>query len=514
MKLPFILTFFLCIIILIGILLLHSQKSFTFTPSSYEESILAIDNPCRGFYHIYRYRLDSNANQLESEISNHRLWNETERLALLEINLKAYADCDIPNEGLLSLSTILSTWTQSNKRLILRFLYDWDGKAIQSEPKNLQQIIRHMSQVAPIVNQYHNQIYLLQGIFIGDYAEMHDSIHLTDHNINTLFHHLHSIIDPSIYLSTRTPAQWRLVTGIKNIPNDFTNGQDPIASRLGLFNDGMLGSISDLGTYTKATLPHASFLAEEQVRDKELSFQNRLCRNVPNGGEVVITNPLNDLSNAIKDFRTMHITYLNAAYDPAVLKKWKQSTYTGNDLYHGMNGYDYISMHLGYRIKLNTCKLTLSHWKHQTLNIKLTFKNVGFSAPNLKFDSMIILKNQEKQDVEQSVSLAKHFACGGSQSRHLPSRRSAIHPEGFCLLGSSKNFPSKQESSLSMDFTTLSYNEVKSSKCSFSTSQLVAGNYVLYLKIMDSQTKETIQLANKLTNTEFGYVLGQINFSK
>ena len=56
----------------------------------------------------------------------------TEALALLEINLKNYRKAEIGEKGLSQLNGILAAWEKSpfGTKLILRFLYDWDGIAL------------------------------------------------------------------------------------------------------------------------------------------------------------------------------------------------------------------------------------------------------------------------------------------------------------------------------------------------------------------------------------------------
>ena len=45
---------------------------------------------------------------------------------------------------------------------------------------------------------------------------------------------------------------------------------------------------------------------------------------MPNGGEVVLDNPLNDFSQAVEALRCMHVSYLNAEHDLNVLRKWNR----------------------------------------------------------------------------------------------------------------------------------------------------------------------------------------------
>ena len=84
-------------------------------------------------------------------------------------------------------------------------------------------------------------------------------------------------------------------------------------ARLGLYNDGMLGSVSDLGTYGDTKRKDATSPSYKGTREDELKFQNTLCQYVPNGGEVVSDNSYNDLQGVIfKVPNCEHVSYVAA----------------------------------------------------------------------------------------------------------------------------------------------------------------------------------------------------------
>ena len=221
--------------------------------------------------------------------------------------------CRLSSDALFTgFDSILGAWAGSNKQLILRFLYDWDGNASATEPSDIKIILKHMEQTASVYNKYADSIYILQGLYIGSYGEMHGSAHQDKNNIIRLARKLYNVSAPSIFLAVRTPAQLRAIT-------EGTDGL--VTERLGLFNDGILSSTSDCGTYA------------EGKREQELEFQDNLCLSVPNGGEAIIENPLNNINNAVKDLRKMHVSYLNSMYDASVLDKWKASEYNGDGIF-------------------------------------------------------------------------------------------------------------------------------------------------------------------------------------
>ena len=357
--------------LVLGCITAYFKKSTDYTAVSSSETNTTLSNPYIGWYSLIGYTLSDSG--LSSVPSSYLTADSPTELVLLEINLRNYADCDISVSGLSNLDLLLSEWSDTKKQLILRFVYDWDGNNLQTEPSSRSQIERHIEQVAPFINKYKKSVYLLQGIFVGNWGEMNHSEYLSADDMTFLAQKLAALTDPSIFLAVRTPAQMRTIlkTATPLTGTDAYSGS--LASRLGLYNDGMLGSATDTGTYGDSSSDTSDYTAS-WPRAEELAFQNQLCNYVPNGGEVILPNSYNDLDEAVSSLRTMHVSYLNRDYDTDVLeKKWKASTYSGSDpVWQGTNGYDYISNHLGYRYVLMT-----SSFSHSQLSI--TLENKGFS---------------------------------------------------------------------------------------------------------------------------------------
>lgn len=250
---PFRLLIPVCIMlgILIFCLLVMRFNRITYSTESFFESSRQLSNPYQGFYHIIGYTLSDDYDPADG--SSDQTGSYTDALALVEINLKNYRTDKISETGLTQLNDILTSWSESpaHTKLILRFLYDWDGLALANEPESLDLILTHMDQISTLVNRHREAVYIMQGIFVGNWGEMHHSRFIDDASVKTLIGHLSDVIDPSIYLSVRTPAQWRMINDLYDLPAKFPafGADDSLTGRLGLFNDGMLGSESDLGTY-------------------------------------------------------------------------------------------------------------------------------------------------------------------------------------------------------------------------------------------------------------------------
>ena len=340
------LLFFLLLLVFLALFAFLGIRSFyraNYMPEPCTESADELSNPYIGFYHMYGYVLGSDSLSNLPAASDSDAKNR-QGIVMLEVNLQNFSNEDLSDSALSQLDTILSAWQRHGSQVILRFLYDWDGKAMETEPQSLEQILRHMDQTAEVVNRYTDCVFLMQGIFVGNCGEMNNSHYMSDEDCTTLMHHLAEVTDPSVFLSVRTPVQRRKILDSSERPTKETAFDGSLSSRLGLFNDGMLGTANDTGTYGD-TAASADTYRSAWVREDELSFQNELCNFVPNGGEVTLDNPLNDLAHAIQDLSRMHVSYLNSEHDPAVLDKWKAAAYKDKaSVFNGLSGYDYIAL--------------------------------------------------------------------------------------------------------------------------------------------------------------------------
>lgn len=316
-------------------------------------------NPNRGFYHMCRVVLDSgrdSGDSYESMAAAHRQTYPDDTLVLLEINLGKYRTREIDDTGIENLNKLFSAWEGRDISLIIRFLYDWDGNGPGAEPDGLDTVLGHMAQAGPAIQSHEDLIFCLQGLFVGSWGEMHGT--KFDDNFAELAGALDDAAGGDIFLSVRTPAQLREI--LKSRPE--------LKSRLGLFDDGMLGSETDLGAYDMADQG-----TERRTRAQELAFQENTCLSVPNGGEAVINNPYNDFENAVADMPRMRVAYLNNAYDPEVLSKWAGTDLAAYGL-DGLSGLDYIERRLGYRLRLE------GSGRLDDGSVYFRFRNDGFGA--------------------------------------------------------------------------------------------------------------------------------------
>ena len=357
-----------------GLYLFGIRPVFDYEPEEYIESGEPLHNPYEGMYRIYSYTLSDEIPASTREIAE-ELGQDPYRLSLLEVNLQNYTEGELSEMALSQFNDVLSVFDAGDHDLILRLLYDQEGNAKKTEPKTMEIVRDHILQLAPIINSHADCIFTLQGILIGDYGEMHDSRLISDDNLTILTDTMYSHTDTGIYLAVRTPAYWRLIT-----KSDDPAVDHGLCARLGLYNDGLLGSEDDMGTY------------DLRPRDNEYNFQSILCSHVPNGGEVVVENDLNDYENARLDLKKLHITYLNSEYDPEVLNKWKRHTELTDPVWRGKSGYEYIENHLGYRYFVSYSGAEVENSLFSTeMSFVITLKNRGFAPTYRPFKAYLRL---------------------------------------------------------------------------------------------------------------------------
>lgn len=432
------------------------RLNLKYTPAVLEESTRELDNPYRGFYRMIGYILSDDQKPAEAAAwCSENCDSNPYPLMLLEINLKNFSNSNISTKARNQLDKILKQCLLAKKQVILRFLYDWDGQAMSTEPSNLSWIKKHISQLSSTVNKYSDCIYILQGTLTGNNGEMNNSNYGEINQIRQIMEELDQHISSDIYLAVRTPGQLRGILRNRNPLSSTEAGNGTLQSRLSLFNDGMLGSVYDLGTYDDTPLQSDSRLEEEGTRSEELLFQDKLCQYVPNGGEVTVNNEYNDLDNAITDLSQMHVSYLNSEHDAAVLDKWKTSTYTGSetDIFSGCTGYDYISTHLGYRYVMKDSSVNFHSVLDDTATLYITIANTGFSPAYTRFDTIVILTNESTKKSEKLET--------------------------------------------TIDNRTLSGNDFSEFKINLDIRSLKKGTYSVSLHMKDPYTKNSIHFANK-----------------
>ena len=380
-------------------------RKIKWMPLPRTEKAEGLHNPYCGWYSIFGFNADSEIlYQHEWEIENIPL-DSNEQICLLEINLLPYNDRRLPESALQIINRIFGYFSKQGKQMIVRFVYDWEGKGVLSEPKDIEIILNHMSQLSNLLKEYTHHIYILQGLFIGSWGEMHNSRYLSERHMVRLAKQLYECSGDKTQIALRCPSYWRMVFKTYQPLDAVTAFTDIQKARFSLFNDGIMASDTDLGTYGSVTAKDSATYGDRWIRRDELEFQNQLCQYVSNGGEVVGESRFNDVPSAIGTLRKMRVSYLHRNYDKQVLDKWKANKSGVSDaLWKDRTGYEYMEAHLGYRFTLEDANLSVVQDRSGKLRASVEICNKGFAPCYHKYDVKFMIRTASYSEVYECAA--------------------------------------------------------------------------------------------------------------
>jgi len=328
-----------------------------------KESNAIITNPSRGFY----VQFDSSNLDGLNELNDKGV-----SLVFLAYDLNKFVDSEISIKKLDELSYAFSTIKAYGLKVIFRAAYGFKDPMDFSDPKSIEIIKTHISQLSPILNEYQDVLLTVQAGFLGPWGEWHHSnLGLDDGKptaqvLNDLLIALSEAVPHPVSIAVRRPSYIRLINP------DLVN-----LSRIAFHNDALLSTDTDMGTYD---LNHYQ-------RNEELDYIFDQTTGVANGGEMPNLSIYTEPSLALKELSKLKLTYLNLNYNKSVLDFWSSTLYDGKPFL------DIVKQKLGYRLFIQTLVLPTHFKSSQKVEIKLTLMNSGFSEMALLYRAELIIGN-------------------------------------------------------------------------------------------------------------------------
>lgn len=335
----------------------QEKKMVTYFYSENNESLM---NPARGFYTQISYKEPERLQDIRKD---------GQTLSLVTMSLAKHMEEPIPEEKLELLKTLFEEARKQQVMLLFRAAYRQNESL--GEPE-LSVIKTHIEQLSAIINEYKDVVLVVQAGMVGLWGEWHGSVYLKDED--ALRNEAMKVVewwlqylDPSIHLNLRRPLFIRTAIEV---------GLD--GSRLGMHNDALLATDSDMGTYLD--------------REEELAWCEENLNGKVNGGEMPYLSEYTEPKNAAKEFDKLSLTYLNAYYNVEVLKDWKKQT-----LYNE-NALQYMEKHLGYRYYVEEISTTEKIYRtSDKIQIRIQLGNSGFSSIQRRFQLYLVLNDGEEK---------------------------------------------------------------------------------------------------------------------
>ena len=369
---------------------------------------------------------------------------------------KKYADKD---NNIITDNLVKATGDQKKDSNGYKLYVNEDGDTeyadVEPNPADFQIIINHINAIAPLLIKHRKSITAIECGMIGPYGEMHSTT-LAKNKGSVEYGYIIDVMDTflSALGSYKIPFLVRQPAFLKAYISDKGTNE-----KLGLYNDGYLGSGSDLGTF-------------KDNRAAEIEYLKPFTEKTPYGGELCYDDGSgkgmwrkDKLKSSVNEMYDVHLSFLNIGWNYHVLE-WADSdtSYYNKDgvkiddsnLVKNENGesekfFQYLIKHMGYRFVVTDSEIGMNE-EMNTAKFKLSFKNNGFANipyHREKVMTVVFVKNDAKA-LEQTI-LNQIFD------------------------GKEKEF--------SVDISSLPH-----------------GDYTVYLKISDADGSYPIQLANDLWN--------------
>ena len=203
-------------------------------------------------------------------------------------------------------------------KAIVRFAYN-QGPFPDTEPDaSKTQILRHIEQLTPLLQNNADVIAWLEAGFIGAWGEWHTSTNGLDNlaDKQEILFALLKALPEMRTVQVRYPANI-----IEMFPNVLTEEQafdGSNQSRIAHHNDCFLSSNTDVGTYERndgvITIERDQFYLAE------------LTRFTPMSGETCAPNPpRSECTSAIQEMELLHFSAINEAYHKGILRSWDEA---------------------------------------------------------------------------------------------------------------------------------------------------------------------------------------------
>ena len=325
---------------------------------------------------------------------------------------------DLTEDALNVLQTTFDNIRKNNGHVVMRICYDpWYNGRSNVTPEH-KWVLRHVEQLAPVLSTNTDVIVALEMGMHGAYGEMHSDTSITYDRVAEATNLMLRNTPPELKILTRTGNYSAKVLGFDNWGVDFhidgekfkeiAEAKGDTMYRVGMFNDGYLGTQYDYGTW-------GADCKTSICREEGVAWLEKYSINTPYGGEALTTANGYQVINtpeflSYEGFRT-HTSYLNIQWNNNLIDSWKKSHFKGKDFeYDGtkidsLTGFKYINDHLGYRYVLRESWVTDTVGADGIFKAKVRIQNVGFGNLTRKMKASLYVRGYRQEGLLDTLAI-------------------------------------------------------------------------------------------------------------
>lgn len=375
-----------------------AENSLTDSGISYTESTETILNPGMGYTSTLWYRCAPGKTAVQ---------NPSGSLVLMFIDIGSFSsgengtknedgsytpgtDYPLDDTFFSALRGTFENCRNNGCTIAVRFRYDDDGTQ-NPEPATFDMLKSHIQQIADsrLLNDYQDILMYVESGFVGCYGEQWGGKYCSLEQKAELLDLLLDVVPDPVPVTVRTPNIFAKWAGIdqKELVN-WVSEPGSRAARVGLYDDGYMGSDSDLGTYSN--------------RENETAWLGRQTLTSYFGGEfsgnLEFAQKYDTYlpENAIPEMYKTHLSYINSnifgLYNDYIFGEQYDVPDTDNSAYYGQTVRKFIRDHLGYRFVIRKAECTPSVIQGGNLTLHVSVENTGFANPVRKQKAELLLE--------------------------------------------------------------------------------------------------------------------------
>jgi hypothetical protein len=340
-------------------------------PVSFAASDAILLNPERGFYTTTLLTSPGDLSYVRAE---------GKTLVYAAAHLDEYLgtdhEKDLPAELLTDVQAGFDAIRAAGVKAVVRFQYDnGEGYPTGANDATESTMLRHITQLAPLLAANEDVLFVLQAGLIGCWGEWHTSLNFVDGPAGKeprqrVVEALLAALPESRRVALRYPAYKRMFFG-----EAITSSSDLIENagraRAAHLNDCFLSSEDDVGTY------------QYEPIDTLMTYLEADTERVPIGGETCAVHERNACATATAEMARFHWTYINDQYHPEVLARWTAEGCRPD-----------MERKLGYRLALASGRLPEEVRPGGTFRVELTLRNEGWAAPTNPRPVFVVLERE------------------------------------------------------------------------------------------------------------------------
>lgn len=300
-------------------------------------------------------------------------------------------DYDLDETFFSSLRQTFENGRKNGCMMAVRFRYDELGND-DPEPASFEKVLDHVRQIkkSRIFDDYEDILAFVESGFAGKWGEQHGGKYTSVEYKAQLLDAMLDCVPKSVPVTVRTADIFAKWAGIERKElGSYYSEEGSDAARVGMFNDGYMGSDSDLGTFAD--------------RKNETDWMSHQMLNAYYGGEfsgnIDFAKQFDNYlpENAIPEMYKTHLSYINgnifSLYKDYEFGEKYDPKLCDNSAYYGQTVFKFIRDHLGYRFVLRESRLSSEVKRGEVLKLRFRAENTGFSNPHISFSSELLLEH-------------------------------------------------------------------------------------------------------------------------